>query len=106
MAGFDRQHAKLAPGAIATEAWVRWALEHKRDFDLGVGSESFKRYWSKGNISVASSIQIAQSAWGRVAFAIRDGASKLSAIRADMRRRKESAASGKTKNADVEMATK
>jgi CelD/BcsL family acetyltransferase involved in cellulose biosynthesis len=105
MAGFDRQHAKLAPGAITTEAWVRWALEHKRDFDLGIGSESFKPYWSKGNYAVASSIQIAQSRWGRVAFAMHDVANKLSAVRAATRRGKEPP-SGKTRNTGIETATK
>jgi CelD/BcsL family acetyltransferase involved in cellulose biosynthesis len=81
MAGFDRQHANYAPGAITTEAWVRWALEQQRDFDLGVGSEAFKSYWSKGNIVVSSRIQIAQSSWGRVAFAIREGRRRLLAFR-------------------------
>lgn len=97
MTGFDRQHAKLAPGAIATEAWVRWALERKSDFDLGVGHESFKPYWSKGNLSLVSSIEIAHSAWGHVAYAMRNGVSKLSAIRADIRRGKVLVASAETK---------
>jgi CelD/BcsL family acetyltransferase involved in cellulose biosynthesis len=96
MNSFDRQHAKLAPGAIAMEAWVRWAIEHGNDFDLGVGSETFKPYWSKGNLSRVSSIEIAHSAWGRVAYAMRDGASRLSAIRAGMRRGKVSAGPAKT----------
>lgn len=86
MAGFDPQYAKHAPGAITTEAWVRWALEHRRDFDLGVGYESFKPYWSKGNTALVSRIQIAQSAWGRVAFSIKEGIRKLQAIRTGMRR--------------------
>jgi CelD/BcsL family acetyltransferase involved in cellulose biosynthesis len=86
MAGFDHQYAKHAPGAITTEAWVRWALEHQRDFDLGVGHESFKPYWSKGNIALVSRIQIAQSAWGRVAFSMKEGTRKLLAIRAALRR--------------------
>jgi CelD/BcsL family acetyltransferase involved in cellulose biosynthesis len=81
MAGFDRQHANYAPGAITTEAWVRWALEQQRDFDLGVGSETFKSYWSKGNIVLSSRIQIAQSPWGRVAFAIREGRRRILAVR-------------------------
>ena len=99
MNSFDRQHAKLAPGAIAMEAWVRWAIEHGSDFDLGVGSETFKPYRRKGNISRVSSIEIAHSAWGRVAYAMRDGASRLSAIRADMRRGKVAAGPAKTHHA-------
>ncbi|MEZ2352670.1 GNAT family N-acetyltransferase [Caballeronia sp. RCC_10] len=95
MAGFDRDHSKLAPGAITTEAWVRWAVENGMDFDLGVGSETFKPYWSKGNMSAASSIQIARSSWGRVAFAVNDGISKLAALRAEMRRGKAKVASEK-----------
>ncbi|WP_250536212.1 GNAT family N-acetyltransferase [Caballeronia sp. AZ10_KS36] len=105
MGGFDRQHSKLAPGAITTEAWVRWALEHRLDFDLGVGSEAFKPYWSKGNLSVAVSIQIAQSPWGRVAFAMQDGMAKLAAIRAGMRRPNTDVTSVKTRSESVETRT-
>jgi CelD/BcsL family acetyltransferase involved in cellulose biosynthesis len=86
MAGFDHEYGKLAPGAITTEAWVRWAIENRLDFDLGVGSESFKPYWTKGNMAVASSIRIAQSRWGRVAFAIHDCINTLPVARAAIRR--------------------
>ncbi|WP_250455461.1 GNAT family N-acetyltransferase [Caballeronia sp. ATUFL_M2_KS44] len=86
MTGFDRAFGKFAPGAISVEAWVRWAIENRFDFDLGAGTETFKPYWSKGNVSTATSVQIAQSSWGRVAFAMNDGISKLAAIRAGMRR--------------------
>lgn len=72
MNSFDQRHARLAPGAISVEVWVRWALEHKRDFDLGVGAESFKPYWSKGNVSAVSSLEIAQSAWGRIIHTMRE----------------------------------
>ncbi|WP_244817422.1 GNAT family N-acetyltransferase [Caballeronia sp. Lep1P3] len=96
IAGFDRQYAKFAPGSIATEEWVRWALENRRDFDLGIGSESFKAYWSKGNTGVACSFQIAQSRWGRVAFAMRRAATKISAARAETQRGQEVATSAET----------
>ncbi|MDR5856398.1 GNAT family N-acetyltransferase [Caballeronia sp. LZ062] len=102
MGGFDRQHSKLAPGAVTTEAWVRWAIENRLDFDLGVGSESFKPYWSKGNVAVAVSLQIAQSPWGRVAFAMQDGMAKLAAIRSGLRRPGANESSGKDKDGSVE----
>lgn len=72
MNSFDPRHAKLMPGAISVEAWVKWALERKRDFDLGVGDERFKPYWSKGNVATVSSLEIAHSAWGRVVHAMRE----------------------------------
>ncbi|MFM0136048.1 GNAT family N-acetyltransferase [Caballeronia grimmiae] len=72
MNSFDPRHAKLMPGAISVEAWVKWALERKQDFDLGVGDERFKPYWSKGNVAAVSSIEIAHSAWGRVVHAMRE----------------------------------
>jgi CelD/BcsL family acetyltransferase involved in cellulose biosynthesis len=65
MNGFDQRMAKFSPGGVVTEAWIRWAVDHKCDFDLGVGTEPFKPYWSKGNIQAVSNIRIARSAWGR-----------------------------------------
>jgi CelD/BcsL family acetyltransferase involved in cellulose biosynthesis len=66
--GFDPLHAKFAPGAIAMEAWIKWAFEHHYDFDLGVGLETFKGYWSRENFTAVWSMQIANTHWGRLAF--------------------------------------
>lgn len=81
MGGFDRRFSKFAPGAVTTEAWAHWALERGFDFDLGIGAETFKAYWSKNNIEHVSSVQIAQTNWGRVAFAMASGQSALAAWR-------------------------
>jgi CelD/BcsL family acetyltransferase involved in cellulose biosynthesis len=98
IAGFEPRYAKFGPGSIATEEWVRWALENRRDFDLGIGSESFKTYWSKGNTGVACSFQIAHSAWGRVAFAMRRAAGRLFPAQADANRPEEVELSGEVAN--------
>ncbi|MDR5828097.1 GNAT family N-acetyltransferase [Caballeronia sp. LP006] len=76
IASFDKRFGTFAPGAVSTEAWVRWAIEQRLDFDLGIGAETFKPYWSRGNTAMVCSLQLAQTNWGRVAFAI-SGAQRM-----------------------------
>jgi CelD/BcsL family acetyltransferase involved in cellulose biosynthesis len=85
IAGFDPRQNRLAPGAVATEAWVRWALECGLDLDFGVGNESFKQYWSRGHGGVVCSIDIAQTPWGRVAFAAHEYREKAKSAVARLR---------------------
>jgi CelD/BcsL family acetyltransferase involved in cellulose biosynthesis len=68
IAGFDPQYGRLAPGSVACEHAMKWAFEHGYDVDLGVGSERFKAFWSRDNISQAWSIQLANTWWGLAGF--------------------------------------
>ena len=69
IASFDSKHGKFAPGSVAMEACVKWAFEQGFDLDLGIGPETFKGYWSRNNFAAVSSMQIANTLWGRLAFA-------------------------------------
>jgi CelD/BcsL family acetyltransferase involved in cellulose biosynthesis len=66
--GFEERYAKFSPGQLVVEYMVKWAYENNFDFDFGVGTESFKTYWSRGNTVTVVSAQVAATAWGRVAF--------------------------------------
>jgi CelD/BcsL family acetyltransferase involved in cellulose biosynthesis len=68
MGGFDSRFAKFAPGSVAMEQCVRWVWEQRFDFDFGIGPEAFKGYWSRNNIALVSSMQIANTHWGSLAF--------------------------------------
>lgn len=69
IASFDPKHGKFAPGSIAIEECVKWVFEHGFDIDLGIGPETFKGYWSRNNFTAVCSMQIANTRWGRIAFA-------------------------------------
>jgi len=66
IAAFDQRYSKYSPISIVIEHCVKWALEQGKDLDFGVGSESFKAYWSRDNITRACSFRIARSHWGVV----------------------------------------
>jgi CelD/BcsL family acetyltransferase involved in cellulose biosynthesis len=75
--GFDQDFKKFSPGNIVVEECFKWTLEHHFDLDLGIGSESYKQYWSRDNFTPVWSFQIAATAWGALAFHIRDLAHAL-----------------------------
>lgn len=66
--GFDERYAKFSPGQLVVEYMVKWAYDNHFDFDFGVGTESFKAYWSRENAVTVASAQVAATQWGRVAF--------------------------------------
>lgn len=66
---FDPKHGKFHPGSLAMESCVKWVFEQGFDLDLGIGPESFKGYWSRNNFTAVWSMQIANTRWGRLAFA-------------------------------------
>jgi CelD/BcsL family acetyltransferase involved in cellulose biosynthesis len=66
IAGFDAQYAKLSPGMMLDEHWVKWALEQNLDCDFGNGGEDYKRYWSRGNLIPTTKYRIAMSSSGRL----------------------------------------
>lgn len=72
LTGFDQRYAKYSPGQLVVEYMVRWAFDHHFDFDFGVGTESFKTYWSRNNAINVASAEVAATAWGRVAFRARE----------------------------------
>jgi CelD/BcsL family acetyltransferase involved in cellulose biosynthesis len=79
---FDARFSKFAPGSIMVERCVKWAWENRMDLDLGVGTEDFKAYWSRGNVLPNTSFQIATTQWGKMAFHARNLAKKLVDMRA------------------------
>jgi CelD/BcsL family acetyltransferase involved in cellulose biosynthesis len=74
--GFDERYAKYSPGQLVVEHMVKWAFDHHLDFDFGVGSESFKAYWSRSNTIPVASAQVAITAWGRIALRAKEFVSK------------------------------
>jgi len=77
IAAFDERYSKFSPISIVIEHCVKWALEQGKDLDFGVGSESFKAYWSRDNITRTSSFRIAINRWGLVAIHTQDTARSL-----------------------------
>jgi CelD/BcsL family acetyltransferase involved in cellulose biosynthesis len=67
IAGFDPDYGKFGPGSIAVEHCVKWAFQQGFDLDFGVGSERFKSYWSRDNVSTAWTLQIVNTSWGLLA---------------------------------------
>jgi CelD/BcsL family acetyltransferase involved in cellulose biosynthesis len=68
IAAFDQRYSKYSPISIVIEHCVKWALEQGKDLDFGVGSESFKAYWSRDNITRTCSFRIAINRWGLLAI--------------------------------------
>jgi CelD/BcsL family acetyltransferase involved in cellulose biosynthesis len=63
-AGFDPAYGKFGVGSIAVEHCVKWAFQQGFDLDFGVGSERFKSYWSRANVSTAWTLQVVNTSWG------------------------------------------
>jgi CelD/BcsL family acetyltransferase involved in cellulose biosynthesis len=70
--GFDERFAKFSPGQLVVEYMVKWAYDNHFDFDFGVGTESFKAYWSRDNTVAVASARIASTTWGRVALSAKE----------------------------------
>lgn len=71
LTGFDDRYAKFSPGQLVVEHMVKWAFDHHLDFDFGVGSESFKAYWSRNHAMPAASARVAITTWGRIEFRVK-----------------------------------
>ncbi|MGF6769060.1 CelD/BcsL family acetyltransferase involved in cellulose biosynthesis [Paraburkholderia sp. GAS199] len=74
---FGLEYSKYSPGTILNEFVIKWCADRKMDIDFGIGTESFKAYWSRGNVIESPSVQIANSLSGRFYFAAKDAARKL-----------------------------
>lgn len=68
IAGYDPQYEKHSPGIRLDEYMVRWAFEHKLDYDFGNGGEQYKRFWSRDTVIETATYHIATSWWGRAAL--------------------------------------
>jgi CelD/BcsL family acetyltransferase involved in cellulose biosynthesis len=68
IASFDPDYGRFSAGAIALEHALKWAFEQRYDVDFGVGSERFKRYWSRDSGSHAWTVQVANTTWGLVSY--------------------------------------
>jgi CelD/BcsL family acetyltransferase involved in cellulose biosynthesis len=104
IAGFDPKFSKFAPGSIMIERCVRWAWENRMDLDLGVGTEDFKAYWSRGNVLPNTSFQIATTGWGKLAFYAKNLAKKLADMRAARARASADKAATTAQTADPDIA--
>jgi CelD/BcsL family acetyltransferase involved in cellulose biosynthesis len=78
---FDLSFAKFSPGSLVIEHVVQWALEQRKDFHFGAGSEAYKTYWSRNNALNVSSMQIAPTSWGKFAFRAQNLVSQLTKLR-------------------------
>ena len=92
ISGFDAAYSAFSPGSIAIEHFVKWTLQQRKDLDFGVGSESFKAYWSRDNIVVTHSFRIANTRWGLVAIRANEAAKifkrRISDLRSILRQTK------------------
>jgi CelD/BcsL family acetyltransferase involved in cellulose biosynthesis len=70
ISSFDPDYGRFGAGTVAWEHAVKWAFERRFDIDFGVGSERFKKYWSRDAGGHAWTVQIANSTWGLVSYRI------------------------------------
>ncbi|MFL9922564.1 GNAT family N-acetyltransferase [Paraburkholderia fungorum] len=77
MGSFLNEHAKYSPGTILNEFVIKWCADRKTNIDFGIGTESFKAYWSQGNAFQSPSVQIANSLSGRLYFTAKKGVRRL-----------------------------
>ncbi|OLL32551.1 hypothetical protein BTH42_05890 [Burkholderia sp. SRS-W-2-2016] len=71
IASFDPAFAKWSPGVLAFEAIAKWAFDNQLPFELGVGAEAYKPYWSRGNRGDCCTTQSVNSWWGLAAWCAR-----------------------------------
>lgn len=80
-AAFDPAHAKLSPGLLLLEHVMKWALENRRDVELGPGDGKHKSNWADESGYTCVDFRIAVSHWGRTALAARALQGRLKALR-------------------------
>lgn len=71
IAGFDADYDRYSPGALLTEAMIRWAWERGADCALGAGAEPYKLFWSRNQKTTVVSRRLVVSRWGQAAVALR-----------------------------------
>ncbi|MFL9960031.1 GNAT family N-acetyltransferase [Paraburkholderia sediminicola] len=65
---YDDAYAKFSPGVAILEYQIRWAIDLRIDLDLGVGTETYKLFWSKDNLVRTLSLTIPLSTLGSAAL--------------------------------------
>jgi CelD/BcsL family acetyltransferase involved in cellulose biosynthesis len=83
IAGFDVRYEKYSPGNRLDEYGVKWAFEQKLDYDFGIGTESFKKFWSRNGPIEAPTFHIANSWWGQLAIYLRSRRKALQMTRSN-----------------------
>ncbi|WP_167387480.1 GNAT family N-acetyltransferase [Paraburkholderia susongensis] len=68
---FDKRYAKFEPGLLVREVSMKRAFDLGLDVDFGVGTERFKAYWSRKNITQNESFEIAATPLGALAFHVK-----------------------------------
>ncbi len=107
ISGFDAAYSAFSPGSIVIEHFVKWTLQQRKDLDFGIGSESFKSYWSRDNIVITHSFRIANTRWGLVAIRANEAAKifkrRISDLRSMLRQTKRIDVSGVLSSEDKAM---
>lgn len=57
--------AKLSPGLVLDEFWMKRAFELRMDVDFGTGREAYKLFWSRGNLNELHTYRLPISMLGR-----------------------------------------
>ncbi|SAK82761.1 hypothetical protein AWB79_05525 [Caballeronia hypogeia] len=65
---YDLDQKKLSPGTILVDECVKWAFEHRLDFDFGSGEQRYKTSWSAGEKYATSSLMVIATAWGQTGY--------------------------------------
>jgi CelD/BcsL family acetyltransferase involved in cellulose biosynthesis len=63
---FNQTYRNLSPGLLAFDYVVKWAFERQLDVDFGPGTERYKEFWSRGNVTNVWTLRIVASWWGRI----------------------------------------
>ncbi|KAA6461164.1 GNAT family N-acetyltransferase [Acidobacteria bacterium AB60] len=62
----DPAHAKLSPGLVLDEYWMRRVFDLKLDVDFGTGQEAYKLFWSRKNVEELRTYRIPLSLRGKL----------------------------------------
>jgi len=63
---FNQAYRNLSPGLLAFEYVMKWAFDRRLDVDFGPGTERYKQFWSRGNVTNVWTLRTVASWWGRI----------------------------------------
>jgi CelD/BcsL family acetyltransferase involved in cellulose biosynthesis len=63
---FNQAFRNLSPGMLGFEYVVKWAFDRQLDVDFGPGTERYKEFWSRGNVTNVWTLRTVASWWGRI----------------------------------------
>jgi CelD/BcsL family acetyltransferase involved in cellulose biosynthesis len=64
--GFNEAYRNSSPGLLAFEYVVKWAFDRQYDVDFGSGTELYKQFWARGNVTNVWTLRAVASWWGRI----------------------------------------